>query len=325
LSSERLNALDGWRGISIALVLAAHLLPLGPKVLKLNHVAGVLGMAIFFILSGFLITRLLLSSPPISHFLIRRFFRILPLAWLYLLVCAAVGWIEPNTWVEHFSFTANIPPIMLGEHTAHFWSLCVEVQFYVFMALTVAVFRTRALYAMPCLALLITANRIHHQAPVDIQTLLRADEILAGCSLALAYAARHDERIRRFFSLPSWLVLPVLVMACHPQGGWLNYLRPYLALYAIGGSLLAAQWPGREWLLSRPLAYLARISYALYVIHAGVAGTWLGAGEGLEKYVKRPLLFLVTFLLAHLSTFYVEERFIQWGKRLTRNPMWPRR
>jgi len=77
VATDRLSVLDGWRGISIGLVMAAHLLPLGPKFMQLNHVAGVLGMVIFFILSGFLITRLLLSQPPIAHFLIRRFFRIL--------------------------------------------------------------------------------------------------------------------------------------------------------------------------------------------------------------------------------------------------------
>jgi len=228
-----------------------------------------------------------------------------------------VGWIQPNAYFAHFSFTGNWPPIQLDEHTAHFWSLCVEVQFYVFMALMVAIFRTRALYAMPVFAVLITANRIHHHAEVDIQTLLRADEILAGCTLALAHAARTDTRVRTLFSVPSWLVWPWLFLACHPAGGWLNYLRPYLALYLVGGSLFSNDWLGRQILLSRPLQYMARISYALYVIHAGVAGTWLGTGDGLTKYLKRPVLFAVTFLLAHASTFYFEERFSQWGRRLT--------
>ena len=159
LSADRLDVLDGWRGISIALVLGAHLLPLGPKAWQLNHVAGVLGMGIFFMLSGFLITRVLLSAPPITHFLIKRFLRILPLAWLYMVVCFFAGGIDPGDLLAHFSFTANWPPIRLAEHTAHFWSLCVEVQFYAFMAILVAVFRTRALYALPCLALLITGNR----------------------------------------------------------------------------------------------------------------------------------------------------------------------
>ena len=55
LSSERLPALDGLRAISILLVLACHMLPLGPKVLQLNEAAGAMGMSLFFALSGFLI------------------------------------------------------------------------------------------------------------------------------------------------------------------------------------------------------------------------------------------------------------------------------
>ena len=73
--------LDGWRGISILLVLLAHLMPLGPKAWRLNETAGPLGMALFFTLSGFLITRFLLRNDSIAEFLIHRFFRIVPLAW----------------------------------------------------------------------------------------------------------------------------------------------------------------------------------------------------------------------------------------------------
>ena len=68
------------------------------------------------------------------------------------------------------------------------------------------------------------------------------------------------------------------------------------------------------------LAYIATISYALYIIHGGLEHTWLGDGEKIIKYVKRPLLFAATFLLAHLSTFYFEKYWIDLGKKLTSNP-----
>jgi hypothetical protein len=45
--------------------------------------------------------------------------------------------------------------------------------------------------------------------------------------------------------------------------------------------------------------------------------TWLGSGEDLEKYIKRPLLFMVLFALAHLSTFYYEKQWIALGKKLS--------
>src|SRR5687767_5087332 len=82
----RLLELDGLRAISILLVLAAHLLPLGPKSLRLNETAGAMGMSLFFALSGFLIASRLLNSPKILDFLVRRGARILPLTYLYLLL-----------------------------------------------------------------------------------------------------------------------------------------------------------------------------------------------------------------------------------------------
>ena len=68
------DVLDGWRGLSILFVLAAHLLPLGPKALRLNETAGPIGMAVFFTLSGFLITNFLIHRPNIYDFIVRRFF-----------------------------------------------------------------------------------------------------------------------------------------------------------------------------------------------------------------------------------------------------------
>ena len=68
-SAGRLPALDGLRAISILLVLAAHMLPLGPKILGLNFTAGAMGMSLFFALSGFLIASALdLPTPTFGNF-----------------------------------------------------------------------------------------------------------------------------------------------------------------------------------------------------------------------------------------------------------------
>jgi peptidoglycan/LPS O-acetylase OafA/YrhL len=55
------------------------------------------------------------------------------------------------------------------------------------------------------------------------------------------------------------------------------------------------------------MTYIAEISYALYIIHGVLSHTWLGAGDKLEKYLKRPLLFGLKFALAHVSTPYFEQ------------------
>ncbi len=63
------------------------------------------------------------------------------------------------------------------------------------------------------------------------------------------------------------------------------------------------------------LRYLALISYALYIVHGCLMGSWLNDGDTRVKYLKRPLFFALTFGLAHLSTRYYESRFIALGRR----------
>ncbi len=115
----RLTVLDGWRGVSILAVLATHLLPLGPKSWQLNETFGPLGMALFFTLSGFLITRFLLHHASIGDFLIRRFFRVIPLAWLAMLVALTLTHAPSSYYLPNFLFYANLPPQHLTEVASH--------------------------------------------------------------------------------------------------------------------------------------------------------------------------------------------------------------
>ncbi|HMC16023.1 MAG TPA: acyltransferase, partial [Albitalea sp.] len=155
---DRLSVLDGWRGVSILLVLACHLLPLGPKPWQLNDTAGPMGMALFFTLSGFLITRFLLQHDSVVDFLIRRFFRIVPLAWAYMLVTLFLY--GSDHYASHLLFYVNGVPDQFMPSGGHLWSLCVEMQFYVSVALIVAVLGKRGLYLLPLACLAVTANRI---------------------------------------------------------------------------------------------------------------------------------------------------------------------
>lgn len=313
--AKHIAVLDGWRGLSILMVLAAHLLPLGPKAWQLNATAGPLGMALFFTLSGFLITHFLLKQANLADFLARRFFRIVPLAWAYLGVVMWLGHSTPESALAHFLFYANWPPIQVGGLTGHMWSLCVEVQFYLGVALLVALGGRRALLLLPLLALVVTANRIAHGVHLSIEPPLRLDEILAGATLALVHAGRLGDRPRGWLGGANQILLLVLlVLSCHPDSGALNYARPYLAALLVGATLLNPDSRMASGLNHRALLYLAAVSYALYVIHPLLAETWLGSGEGWEKYLKRPLLLAVLFMLAHASTHYYEARWIALGR-----------
>jgi len=311
----RFNVLDGWRGISILSVLACHLLPIGPHFLLLNYAAGVLGMTIFFTLSGFLVTHFLIGRPQVIDFLIRRFFRILPLAWLYILLVFLLNPVSRDTWLAHVFFYANYPPKPLTHVTDHLWSLCVEMHFYIGLALLVAVLKKKGLLLIPLICLLITVLRVINHEHVSVITHFRVDEILAGGILALIYNRQLDFGLYNMMSKVNYVfVLILLLISCHPDAGFMNYFRPYFAATLVGATLFNQNTRFAKFLEHKWLFYIATISFALYVIHPLLASTWLGSGDVIEKYSKRPLLFLVLFLSAHISTFYYEQRAMAWGK-----------
>jgi peptidoglycan/LPS O-acetylase OafA/YrhL len=279
-------------------------------------------MVVFFNLSGFLITSFLLRErATVQTFLIRRLCRILPLAWLYLAVVLIFSKASTAEWAANWFFYANLPPTHLIPLTDHFWSLCVEMQFYIGVAILFSLSRKYGLLALLFLCVFVTLFRVYHVVQVSSVTYFRIDEILAGCVLALIFHGRLGQggewALRKMKAVPQWLLLLVLIVSCFRQGGWLNYFRPYLAAALIGATLLTPQAMLAKSLQVRVLIYLATVSYALYVIHIGLTGTWLGSGEYPEKHLKRPLLLLVLFVLAHCSTYYYERRWIAFGKKLS--------
>lgn len=313
---SRIGMLDGWRAASILLVLAGHMLPLGPKAWRLNEATATSGMSIFFTLSGFLIASLLIRNPSVPAFLAKRFARILPLAWLVLTVVLGLNSAARNEWLANLFFYANLPPFYL-EDTGHFWSLCVEMQFYVFIAFAIAVLGRRGLWVTPVALLAVTAFRIATGAQTSIVTWLRVDEILAGGVLALMFYAPQNSLFRRWLAkIPFYAVAVLFLGSCHPSLGALNYARPYLSALMVGITL-ARPISGLAPLLScAAAAYIAKISYAVYLFHPYSTHGWLGSGIGIEKYLKRPISFAITFALAHASTFYYEGPINRWAHRL---------
>jgi peptidoglycan/LPS O-acetylase OafA/YrhL len=215
-------------------------------------------------------------------------------------------------------FYANLPPYWLIGLTGHLWSVCMEMQFYIFIAALFALLGVKGLLLLAPLCLAVTVGRIAQHAHVSIASYYRIDEILAGACLALAYSGMLGRSICKLLSNSNpWLLAALLLVSCHAYGGALNCLRPYFAAGLVGyddfsnrpGITLKLQTGG--------LAYIAEISYALYVIHPLTCHGWLGSGSNLVKYSKRPLSIAISFALAHLSTRYFESRWIAWGKRHT--------
>ena len=313
----RLHMLDGWRAFSILLVLAAHMLPLGPHRWNLNGAAGVLGMAVFFTLSGFLIVSMLQRDADIGRFLIRRLARILPLAWTVLAVTLPLQGVAPSVWIANFLFYANLPPFALAPWSAHYWSLGVEMQFYLAIAVTILVLGRRGLWLVPVAALLVTSARVITGVEVSIVTWFRIDEIMAGGTLAMIIHGDAEKWWRLGLArLPFWPVAVMAILSAEPSLTWLNYARPYLVAAAVGITVLRPIAGLSPLLESRAAGYVARTSYALYIIHPFTMLGWLGSGTIWIKYTKRIISFAITFAVAHLSTFHFENRFIAWSHRV---------
>lgn len=317
-STDRFFQLDGWRGISILCVLAAHLLPLGPAILKLNPTAGAMGMSLFFTLSGFLITTFLLDRPQPLPFLVRRFCRILPLAWLFMLITLWLHGRNLPEWMANFLFYLNYKPAYPQSFNSHMWSLCVEMHFYVLVALLVGVCGKRGLMLLPVACLSVTTLRVVKGVYISNATHLRIDEILVGASLALIFTVGQGRGKRWLGRISPWLAILALAVICNPYAGPLQYLRPYAGGIAIGTTLVRPDHRFSQFLKSRFLVYLATISYALYVIHGPLRAGWFAGSGTIDRYlVKRPIGIALTFALAHISTFYFEAFWIKIGKALT--------
>ena len=318
---EREPVLDGVRAISILAVLWTHLFPLRVGGVALNESLGIFGMALFFILSGYLITGQLLKQPPVSSFVARRLLRVVPAAWICL---AVVWWVRPvglDTALSYLLFYANLPPQRLVPPVDHFWSLCLEVQFYMLAALMLWL-RVRAIWWLfPALLLGATAMRVGYQVTASSVTWFRCDDLLAGACLALLMHSRHwpaaKAQLARAGMIP--LLLVALLAASflpHPGVNPLSFLRPYLAAAFVAALLSQPAHRLSRVLGGAAFSYIATVSYALYIWHLPLAATWLGSGDVVTKYLKRPLLLLALFAIAHVSTFQVERRFNDLAKRV---------
>jgi len=249
---------------------------------------GNLGVRIFFVISGYLITRLMIEEQRkagtvnLRAFYIRRAFRILPPCYAFLAVLLATSLIRARDLIPALTYTANYPLRVYPFWIQHLWSLSVEEQFYlvwpvVFVLLGVA-FATRVswlcLIAVPVIRLAVYAFAPRWYAYSINHTFeTTCDALATGCLLALI----HEQLLRRhwyadlLFSRGAYF-LPVGIalisgFCVHPRFAYfigyslLNVLialcihRAILRPQGMGGSLL--NWP--------PIAYIGVLSYSLYL------------------------------------------------------------
>ena len=156
--------------------------------------------------------------------------------------------------------------------------------------------------------------RIFNNDVIDIRTHLRVDEILAGGCVAIAFGKSRQRR--RCDSYHLAVAVAFWITASLWFTGPLQFLRPYSSALLLWVTLQLKGGPLLKVLESSTARYIATISYALYVIYPITAHGWMNEGSTFERYaLKRPISFALTFLLAHLSTFYYELRWTERAKR----------
>ena len=363
---DLLNYVTSWVEIPLAMAVDPLLMRVGlPEVsFRLKNLLnrpfqtnGWVGVQVFFALSGFLITTLLirerdrLGRVDLGAFWVRRALRIWPL--YYLVVVIVFGLVPlPGIWgpmyVEHLpwflGFLGNWSMVFRGpppsDSITILWSVCVEEQFYLFVPLLIAFVGPR--WRIPVVSAsigLAVANRYDMAAAGIVDVGLRynsfanLDTLLSGVLLALV-ARRFPSVVR-----PSWpwrmlVVAGGVVIATKPlcRGGpWDMALGQVLIwAWALGVIVLASD-PTDRWTscLRRPtFVWLGRISYGLYMYHEIAIGHVLRLGDWLPSFPDREFLLAVlgpswTIALATASYYGIERPFLRLKRRWTRVPSRP--
>jgi peptidoglycan/LPS O-acetylase OafA/YrhL len=338
LSEEnRIAELDGLRSAAVLGVVAWHYIglsqPAGSAVFSVLAL-GRTGVDLFFVLSGYLIGRILLlmNRDPsfFSAFYGRRAFRILPLYFIMIGIHLVGQHLDGPLSVL---FAGDIPAWayalglqnfwMAAEQTygarwlAVTWSLAVEEQFYLIFPLVVY-FARRSTVLRLCLALLIICPiaRIATWALGDglgcyVLTPMRADVIAMGVIVACLQQSAEMVPYRRLAAVTFIAALCLLPLFTFDSGSIDSKMAlwGHSYLVALFGSMVFlvvnAHGSGRLGFLRRPIAgFFARISYALYLVHQAVAGVLL------VFFANGPVLIMVAFAVS-IGICVVSARFLE--------------
>ena len=325
MQHSRNRDLDGVRGLAILLVVAAHVgLPV--------RWGGLSGVTLFFVLSGYLITSLLIrewdrwGSISLWRFWGRRAVRLLPALVVLLAVVPLLLALTDDPELAGYPVAALSSLFYVGNYVRifgtdlgvlnHLWSLSVEEQFYVLWPpVFIAVmtwFRSRALAIVLALACLATFYSVWTQGSairLDISMETNVFALLLGVGLAFALATVRA----RGWTLPGGTALvPFLLLiavSAFPGHGLKTdhaLFRPLGAVFAvIGVWLVYAAVSGHSRLVgSRVMVFFGTISYALYLWHQALINSRL---LGAHTVARNLALVAVAIAVSWLSWVLVEK------------------
>jgi peptidoglycan/LPS O-acetylase OafA/YrhL len=341
--------LDGLRAVSVFLVLMTHMQDLSlPAALAWISLFGWVGVDAFFVLSGFLITSILLTYKPgpraFGVFVLRRTLRTWPLYFAVLLLAFLTIRHNPAgmkiDWVSHVFFLQNYAPEFIARSLGPTWSLCVEEHFYIVWPFLIFLFPRRVLlWAMPAIFVALPFIRLwglHHAftyKQLYSETQFHLDGLTAG-SLVAIMVTRYSLCSRAIiWAAYTCMVIGIGTSVAGYWHGWIategnNIVFGFTSLAVTFAGLLMFLLTKESSVLARtfsfgPVRYIGRISYGIYLLHAGLF-SFLAQhvqhrlpGALAESWVIAiPLRIGVTVCVAALSYRFFESPILRVKDRL---------
>lgn len=329
------------------MVMLYHWLPSYDFFHKWN--VGPLGVSVFFVLSGFLITRLLIIQKEkiktgevnlrkaLGNFFIKRSLRIFPIYYFLILFLFALNFEtvrEEVFW--HLAYASNLLYMIKGEFSngvAHFWSLAVEEQFYILWApllLFLPVNRLKSLFIISILvgslAFIVLSMSISKS---NLLVFARIDGFAWGALLAYFYQLRGG--IFEILVKKSWvgLIAFLLFIGLHLINlgalGWLKNTLFYVTIFFLLVILVNEKSQlCRIIFENKYVRYLGKISYGVYLYHnlmqwllpyflKEIGVPFIDASYEVGRFI---IYFLVTILVASISWYTIEKPLLSLKNRL---------
>jgi peptidoglycan/LPS O-acetylase OafA/YrhL len=338
-----LKELDGVRAIAALLVMFFHFFnsvtTSNALLLLLKKLAffGQTGVSLFFVLSGFLITRILVQTKTDTHyfsnFYIRRSLRIFPLYYFYLiLVFFLVPILESSSiapfgnQIYHWLYLQDFA-ITFGwdyQGPLHFWSLAVEEHFYLFFPLLIFYLNEnqilRAIYVLICISIAVRFCLVYFNYETFYFTFSRMDELALGALLAMLerQGKLTYENNRKFVYLFVLTAIPTVLIWTVFSGKAVAVLQVFkytlvsVSYFCVIGYVITIKDSHlvKHILKMRPLLFTGKISYGLYVYH-GLCFVYFDrlfpTAGFLVKFLGN---FALAYLVSSASYYFFEAPFL---------------
>lgn len=335
-----LAQLDGLRALAVLAVCWHHWMP------KRYHAGlnwGAIGVDLFFVLSGFLITGILLDCRALvesgaqgvaftaKRFYARRFLRIFPLYYAVLALASLALSLAPGVLLSLWTYTFNLYGAVAGglsgSLVSHFWSLAVEEQFYLLWPWVVLCLPRRGVLVAIGLALVVAPLSRHLMFasgfPFDATRMITPSCLDLLCGGALVGVLARTYGVAELARRPGTRLFALLATVLAAWGVWIQTrVEGGQGASALDVLVVYSRWPFFAWLVlaaarglpgllgrvlaSRPLGYIGSISYGIYVFHAFALVLDRFGLARLPPLARLPVYALFTLVLAALSWRFFE-------------------